>query len=76
MKKRAKDLGFISINPVTAVYLEIPTYPEEQPIELAPELRPPETPLVPQLPPQYTQSLFEWIREAMYKISLKTGAVE
>jgi hypothetical protein len=76
MKKRAEDLGFISVNPVTAVYLEVPTYPGEEPIELAPELGPPETPLVPQLPPRYTQSLFDWIREAMYEISLKTGAVE
>jgi cell division protein FtsL len=76
MKKRAEDLGFISVNPVTAVYLEIPTYPGEQHIELAPKLEPPEMLLVPQLPPRYTQSLFDWIREAMYEISLKTGAVE
>ncbi len=76
MKKRAEDKGFISVNPVTAVYLKIPTYPGEQPVELAPDLGPLKPPIVPQLPPRYTQSLFDWIREAMYKIGQKTGAVE
>lgn len=76
MKKRAKDFGFISVNPVTAIYLEIPTYPGDQPIELAPELGPPAPPIVPQLPPRYTQSLFEWFREALFKIGQKNSVVE
>lgn len=76
MKKRAEDLGFVSANPVTAVYLKVPIYPGDQPIELAPELGAPETSPIPQLHPRYTQSLFDWIREAMYEIGQKTGVAE
>jgi cell division protein FtsL len=76
MRKRAEELGFVSIDPNLAEYLKVPSYPEEQMIELAPELEPPEAQSAPQLPPQYTMSLFDWIREMMYKISVETGAAE
>jgi cell division protein FtsL len=76
MRDRAEELGFVTVNPNTASYLKVPGYPEERLIELAPELKPPEASSFPQLPHKYTQSLFDWINEFMYEISMKTGAVE
>jgi cell division protein FtsL len=76
MRSRAEKLGFISVNPNTASYLKVPGYPEERVIELAPELQPPEASTPPQLPPKYTQSLFDWINEFIYEISVKTGAAD
>jgi cell division protein FtsL len=74
MRERAEELGFVSVNPNTASYLKVPGYPDERTIELAPELQPPEVSTPPQLPPKYTQSLFDWINAFIYEISLKTGA--
>ncbi|MGD8456244.1 MAG: hypothetical protein PVF83_07675 [Anaerolineales bacterium] len=76
MRSRAEKLGFISVNPNTASYLTIPGYPEERMIELAPELQPLEEPELRQLPPEYTQSLFDWVNAFIYEISVKTGAAE
>ena len=76
MQARAEKLGFVSVNPNSATYLKVPGYPEERVIELAPELLPPKVPDALQLPPEYTQSLFDWINEFIYELSLKTGAAE
>jgi len=76
MRKRAEELGYVSVNPNTASYLKVPGYPEEPTIELAPELQPPEASMPPQLPPKYTQSLFDWINAFIYEISVKTGATQ
>jgi len=76
MRARAEEMGFVSVNPNTASYLKVPGYPEEWLVELAPELQPPELVDTPQLPPKYTQSLFDWINEFIYELSMKAGAAE
>lgn len=76
MRDRAEEMGFVSVNSNTASYLRVPGYPEERLIELAPQMTSPGVSGFPQLPPKYTKSLFEWINEFMYEISIKTGAAE
>ena len=58
MQKRAKELGFVPIEPGSEVYLVIPGYAGRQPAVLAPPPGPGMVP-TPLIQPIYTQSLWE-----------------
>ncbi|MFQ5616293.1 MAG: hypothetical protein ACE5GO_07520 [Anaerolineales bacterium] len=62
MERRARDLGFRPVNPGEALYLMVPGYTGRQAVVLAP----PPGPAVsssPGLPPEFTQTLFDWLKE-------------
>jgi hypothetical protein len=75
MKRRAEELGFIPVGPITTTYLSVPNYSREPLIEWSYVDEIDEDTNI-QLPPEYTLSLFDWIREMIYEIGLQTGAVE
>ena len=60
MDARARAMGFQPVGPEDVLYLPVPGYVERQPAVLAPYT---ERPIVdaPVLPPEYTESLFEWL---------------
>ncbi len=60
MQKRAKDMGFVPVDPSKETYLVIPGYAGRQTANMAP---PPGPSMVPTtlIRPSYTQSLWEWI---------------
>ncbi len=60
MQKRAKDMGFVPVDPGKETFLMIPGYNGRQPAVMAPPPSPAEgaTTLI---KPSYTQSLWEWI---------------
>lgn len=60
MQKRAADLGFVTIQPGTEIYLKIPGYNGRQPAVLAPPPGPGMV-AVSLIRPNYTQSLWEWL---------------
>ena len=61
MEERAKDLGFIPIEPNEAEYLVVPGYAAPKPNILAAAPQPQLS--APSIPPEYTQSLLEWLDE-------------
>ena len=63
MEKRAEDLGYEPVDPATMEYIIVPGYaPPQAPILAgAPALRP----SAPTIPPEYTQSLLEWLQDAL-----------
>ena len=61
MEERAKDLGFIPIEPNEAEYLVVPGYAAPKPNILAAAPQPQLS--APTIPPEYTQSLLEWLDE-------------
>ena len=75
MKRRAEELGFIPVGPITTTYLSVPDYSRETSIDLSYVDETDEDTNI-QLPLEYTMSLFDWIREMLYTIGLQTGAVE
>jgi len=66
MQQRAEDLGFQSINPAEVVYVTVPGYAGRQPASLAPPPGP-VTASDSSLPPEYTQTLFDWLVESTLK---------
>jgi hypothetical protein len=66
MEKRARDLGFRPLNGDEMIYLNVPGYLEPQTPKLAqdPGFN---TGIELPLAPEYTQSLFDWIREKIFK---------
>jgi hypothetical protein len=66
MEKRARELGFRPVEGDEIVYLTVPGYPGRQPAVLA---QPPGPSLSPAtyLPQDYTQSLFDWLRERVFE---------
>jgi hypothetical protein len=62
MQKRAKDMGFVPVDPSKESFLVIPGYTGRQTAMMAP---PPGPAMVPTtlIRPAYTQSLWEWIFE-------------
>ncbi len=66
MQKRAQELGFYPVDVEDILFVVIPGYVERQPMSL-------DTPLSPALPqakslsPDYTQSLFDWLRERVFE---------
>ena len=61
MERRAEELGFQSINPDEVLYVSVSGYAGRQAASLAP---PPGPITVPDssLPPEYTQTLFDWLK--------------
>jgi len=61
MEERAMNLGFIPIEPNEAEYLVVPGYAAPKPNILAAAPQPQLS--APTIPPEYTQSLLEWLDE-------------
>ncbi len=73
MDKRAEEAGYEVVSPQDTTYLVVDGYPGKQVGLLAPApQRSPAT--MEKLPGEFTVSLFEWIRQMVYLISLQTGA--
>lgn len=66
MQKRAEDLGFYSVDSEEILYVVVPGYIERQPLDLDDSPMPP-LPRTQALSPEYTQSLFDWIRERVFE---------
>ena len=66
MEQRAKELGFHPVDPANLVYLLVPGYSEPGPPNLAqkPGLDLEQTS---ELPSDYTESLFDWLRERVFE---------
>ncbi len=62
-KRRALELGFQPLKPEEVEYLYVPGYvaPKAAALAAAPELQP----STPSTPPEYTQSLLEWLDERL-----------
>jgi cell division protein FtsL len=65
MEERAEDLGFYTVNPDEVDYLLVPGYQGRQPVSLGSSVAPP-LPTTSSVSPDYTQSLFEWMRERVF----------
>ncbi len=63
MEKRAKDLGYEPIDPSQVQYVIVPGYVEPQ-TDILP-VAPPLMPSAPSIPPEYTESLIEWLQQAL-----------
>ena len=63
MQKRAADLGYVPVDPTQLQYVIVPGYVAPQPdiLAIAPALQP----SAPTIPPEYTQSLIEWLQQQM-----------
>ena len=63
MERRAEDLGYEPVDPTTMEYIIVPGYepPQAKILAGAPALRP----SAPSIPPEYTQSLIEWLQDAL-----------
>jgi cell division protein FtsL len=68
MEARARSLGFQRVNTDETVYMVVPGYTGRQPVILAPSTSP-DLVSAPMLPPQYTESLFVWLKR-----QIDTGA--
>ena len=62
MERRAKAMGFQSIDTTDSLYVLVPGYVDRQPVVLAPAPGPSVSEQQ-QLPPEYTESLFEWFEK-------------
>jgi hypothetical protein len=63
VEQRADALGFRPVKPEEMEYLYVPGYAAPKGVELAsaPELQP----SAPNIPPEYTQSLLDWLEERL-----------
>ncbi len=63
METRAQRLGYQPVDPTQLQYIVVPGYAAPQPDILAvtPALRP----SAPSIPPEYTESLIEWLQDAL-----------
>ena len=63
MQKRAEDLGYQPVDPAALQYVVVPGYAAPRPriLAVAPALRPSAA----SIPPEYTQSLIEWLQDAL-----------
>jgi len=62
MAQRARDLGFLPVDPASIIYIVVPGYTTPNGIDLSSAETQPVTPVT---PPEYTQSLFDWFAEKM-----------
>jgi cell division protein FtsL len=62
MERRARALGFVEKDPEETIYVVVPGYVERQPVVLAPSYQPVVV-SAPQLPTEYTESLFVWLQK-------------
>jgi hypothetical protein len=70
MEKRAEALGFRPTGPDDLIYIEVEGYPGRSPVVMAPPPGP-ITATSQDLPPEFTQSLIDWVR----KLSLQTPVI-
>ncbi len=68
MERRARDLGFKPVETDQTLFLSVPGYIERQPVVLAPAPGP-ITVGAPSTPPEFTESLFEWLRKELLRSS-------
>jgi hypothetical protein len=63
MEGRAKELGYEPVDPTKVQYIVVPGYTPPQPdiLAVAPALRP----SAPTIPPEYTESLIEWLQDEL-----------
>jgi hypothetical protein len=71
---RAEEQNYQSVDPNRIRYLEVDGYAAEQPLQLAPSTSTDAQVATKQLPPAYTTSLIDWLREMIFDLSVKTGA--
>lgn len=74
MQKLAEEQGYEPVTPWDLEYLVVSGYPEDQPLSIAPENLSLPVSSNQELPHEFTQSLFDWVRETLFKIGLSTGA--
>jgi cell division protein FtsL len=74
MQQLAEEQGFTPVTPWDLEYLVVSGYPEEQPLSIAPANSSLPVETRQELPPEFTQSLFDWVRQTLFKISVGTGA--
>ena len=60
MEKRAQDMGFTQVGMDDPVYIKVSGYQDRQPVTLAPDPAPIVS-AAPMVPPEYTESLFQWL---------------
>jgi cell division protein FtsL len=60
MEARAREMGFEPVDQDEIVYLRVPGYTEQQPVLMAPLSERTVVSAV-SVPPEYTESIFEWI---------------
>lgn len=63
MEARAKELGYQPIDPTKLQYVVVPGYTQAKP--LTPDGAPALQPSAPTIPPEYTESLIEWLQKAL-----------
>lgn len=65
MEKRAEELGFVQVASDEIFYIYVPGYVKPNQVELA---EPPKStlPEISTISPEYTQSLFDWLRERVF----------
>ncbi len=63
METRAERLGYQPVDPAQLQYIVVPGYAPPQPdiLAVAPALRP----SAPSIPPEYTESLIEWLQDEL-----------
>lgn len=66
MQKRADVLGFEPMNQDEVLYVPVPDYPGRQPVQLAPAFSVMPQPVL-VLSPEYTESLFDLLRERVFE---------
>jgi cell division protein FtsL len=67
MQDRAVELGFRPAEPGEAVYVVVPGYTRPEVVSLAESSGPAIHRSTPALPADYTQSLFDWLRERVFE---------
>jgi cell division protein FtsB len=74
MEKRAREMGFRPVEPGEAVFVVVPGYQSQEPIVLAPSPQP-SVALNSPLPPDFTESLWDWFRDQIYlsPLSIRDG---
>lgn len=66
MQKRAEEMGFHSVEADEIFYVLVPGYTGRQPVKFETGSTP-SLPQVRTLSPDYTQSLFDWLRERVFE---------
>jgi hypothetical protein len=66
MEKRAKKMGFRPAGVEEMIFLAVPGYTRPDAVVLAPAPGPVTVPAG-SLPPEYTESLFDWLRERVFE---------
>jgi cell division protein FtsL len=64
MARRAQDMGFTLVSMDDPVYIKVSGYQDRQPVTLAP-VPAPIVSAAPMVPPEYTESLFQWLSRQM-----------